>query len=711
MKPSICIFLLLLFSTVSIIYAQNVGIGTTNPLEKLHVTGSIRADGFQTALVPAATTDKIVWVDTNGKMSALANGAAGKVLGISAGGILSWLTPPSSLPALNNGQIWIGNASNVAVGQTLSGDASVSNTGLITIQDNSVDGTDITISGESNGSLMFFNGTNWINIGIGTAGQVLTTSGGIPAWVSPTSLILVDNGLNFNNIAGKIRQGGALVENTTITQGNFNYIHSLSGTGVFEARNGATSGAGLFVNPSNNVGIGTAAPTNKLHVVGTTRITSLQTATATSASTDKLVWANSNGVLSTLPTGTAGNILTLDASGIPDWAANASWLTTGNNLSTVGIIGSLTNQDIDFYTNNTLRGHIETNDGSLNWGAIASPYAGDGLNAMSTPTLIFALSGYCSDDNGAGTWGEVMAATNTAFSAVQGVYGGTGMGAGALGNYNGTNTGATRAGIVGVCTTPAATNGGIGVYGRNGIAAGNTHIGVLGEYNTGSFGLGVIGLSDGGAIMPGDNDVAVVGWRANNANYSGYFNGNHVIANGTKSASVPTTKGNQLLYCMESPEVWFEDFGTAQLVNGTATVNLDALFLETVLIDDKHPLHVFVQVQGECEDVYVIPNTQSFQVKEKNQGTSNVQFSYRVVAKRYHFADHRFGNDPVWGKGDTREYSQKAPARPIDYEEGVKMDIEAKKNYKRAKMPEGFIYPEDQPQPALERTAESRRTE
>jgi len=84
---------------------------------------------------------------------------------------LSWLTPPGSLPSLNNGQIWIGDAGNTAVAQTLSGDAAVSNTGLITIQDNSVDGTDITISGESNGSLMYFNGTNWINIGIGSAGQ------------------------------------------------------------------------------------------------------------------------------------------------------------------------------------------------------------------------------------------------------------------------------------------------------------------------------------------------------------------------------------------------------------------------------------------------------------------------------------------------------------------------------------------------------------
>ena len=262
-----------------------------------------------------------------------------------------------------------------------------------------------------------------------------------------------------------------------------------------------------------------------------------------------------------------------------------------------------------------------------------------------------------------------------------------------------------RAGVVGLCTASTSNDGGIGVYGKNTIASGSIRIGVLGEYATTASGLGVVGVGAGGGIMSGSNDVAIVGWRANNQNYSGYFNGNHAVANGTKSASVPTTKGNQLLYCMESPEVWFEDFGTAELVNGTATIQLEDLFLETVLIDAKHPLHVFVQVQGECEDVYVVPNTNSFQVKEKNNGTSNVKFSYRVVAKRYHFADHRFGNDPVWGKGDTREYSQKAPARPIDYDEAVKMDVEAKKNYKRPKMPEGFIYTEDFPQLEIKRPA------
>jgi hypothetical protein len=137
-----------------------------------------------------------------------------------------------------------------------------------------------------------------------------------------------------------------------------------------------------------------------------------------------------------------------------------------------------------------------------------------------------------------------------------------------------------------------------------------------------------------------------------------------------------------LLYCSESPEVWFEDVGTAELKNGEVEVQLDPLFLETVLIDDAHPMHVFIQVQGECNKVYVQPNKTSFVVKEKNRGNSNVKFSYRIVAKRLHFPDHRFGSDATWGNEDTRKYSQVAPAKPIDYKETLQQQKEMDKKEK-----------------------------
>ena len=205
------------------------------------------------------------------------------------------------------------------------------------------------------------------------------------------------------------------------------------------------------------------------------------------------------------------------------------------------------------------------------------------------------------------------------------------------------------------------------------------------------YGIGIVGLGyAGGAIPGGGFDAAILGLgNALAFTYAGYFDGDY-LATGVKNASVGTSKGNQLLYCTESPEVWFEDIGSGQLVDGRVTIDLDPLFLETVLIDEEHPMHVFISVYGECNDVYVLPDTSSFEVIEKNQGTSNIKFSYRVMAKRLHYADHRFGNDPTWGEGDTRIYNVDVTPKPIDYNEAIQLKQQYRLNPPTRSYPTSF---------------------
>ncbi|NIV32374.1 MAG: hypothetical protein GWN58_23905 [Anaerolineae bacterium] len=117
-------------------------------------------------------------------------------------------------------------------------------------------------------------------------------------------------------------------------------------------------------------------------------------------------------------------------------------------------------------------------------------------------------------------------------------------------------------------------------------------------------------------------------------------NGNTWSA-GTKSALVDTEEyGERALYAMESPEVWFEDFGTSQLVNGQATVTIESLFLQT--ISTGVPYHVFVTPLGDCNGLYVTQKTAtSFEVRELGGGTTNIGFDYRIVAKRLGFEGTR----------------------------------------------------------------------
>ncbi len=107
-----------------------------------------------------------------------------------------------------------------------------------------------------------------------------------------------------------------------------------------------------------------------------------------------------------------------------------------------------------------------------------------------------------------------------------------------------------------------------------------------------------------------------------------------LIASGTKSAAVALAGGRRVaLFAMESPENWFEDFGTGRLSGGAATVMLDPRFAETV--NTAVGYHVFLTPNGECNGLFVAEKTPSgFTVRELGGGESNVPFDYRIVARR-----------------------------------------------------------------------------
>jgi len=61
----------------------------------------------------------------------------------------------------------------------------------------------------------------------------------------------------------------------------------------------------------------------------------------------------------------------------------------------------------------------------------------------------------------------------------------------------------------------------------------------------------------------------------------------NMITTGSKSTRIQTTKsGSRLLYAIESPEVWFEDIGSATLLDGQVEVIIDPIFAQTVNLDD-----------------------------------------------------------------------------------------------------------------------------
>jgi len=176
-------------------------------------------------------------------------------------------------------------------------------------------------------------------------------------------------------------------------------------------------------------------------------------------------------------------------------------------------------------------------------------------------------------------------------------------------------------------------SGSYGVYGENmlgnyGCLGSNDH-GVYGESYRGDYGY--VGGSQRGLYGRNING----NWGSIGSNSYGVYYSGGLGGSGDKSCIVRTSVGPVALYCQESPESWFEDFGEGTLKNGRAHIELDALFLETVTIDEQNPMKVFVQLHDEtCNGVAVKKGSTGFDVIELADGRSNGTFDYRIVAKR-----------------------------------------------------------------------------
>jgi hypothetical protein len=143
-----------------------------------------------------------------------------------------------------------------------------------------------------------------------------------------------------------------------------------------------------------------------------------------------------------------------------------------------------------------------------------------------------------------------------------------------------------------------------------------------------------------------------------------YINGSLTVS-GAKSATVPHPDGSlRRLYCVESPESWFEDFGKGTLVAGAACVTLDPDFVSVVENDDYH---VFLTPNGNSKGLYVDAQTPgSFEVREQEGGTSSLAFNYRVVARRKDIAGPRFE------KVDAPDFAASNQRKPLEVPEPIK---------------------------------------
>ncbi|MBN1424907.1 hypothetical protein JXA88_10155 [Candidatus Fermentibacteria bacterium] len=386
--------------------------------------------------------------------------------------------------------------------------------------------------------------------------------------------------------------------------------------------------------------------------------------------------ANGRGVSGWATTGSGANV---GVHGVSD--SNAGTGVLGETRSTAGITAGVygrTASPVGYGVYGEATATSLTAKGV--YARTGAPFgAGVYSEAMAATGNCTGVYGGSASNAGTGIWGEATASAGVTY----GVYGKSRStaGCGVYGEAS-SSTGSIY-GLYGRCSSPsgcavfgentATASGGCGIAGvassTSGIGVSGTAAATTGSAYGGSFvshsvdGTAVYGIADmhgvgqsfggwfqsssnagrgvhGVAAHPTGYTYGVYGMTLSTHGYGVYYSGG-LAGTGTKSCVVKTSKGPTLMYCQESPENWFEDFGEARLVNGRCRVELDPLFQETVTIDEANPLHVFVELHDECEGVYVKRGLSGFEVVELRRGTSHVSFSYRVVAKRKGFEDNR----------------------------------------------------------------------
>jgi len=129
------------------------------------------------------------------------------------------------------GTVAQGNDSRIVNGQTAFGWGNHSSAGYLS----SVAGSDIALGGDTQGDIMYYNGTSWVRLGAGTPGQVLQTNGAgsNPSWT---------------NVSGG-SSNSAVIKNSnyTIQAGENVIISNAVSTITFTLPTAATAGSGAVL--------------------------------------------------------------------------------------------------------------------------------------------------------------------------------------------------------------------------------------------------------------------------------------------------------------------------------------------------------------------------------------------------------------------------------------------------------------------------------
>jgi hypothetical protein len=350
-------------------------------------------------------------------------------------------------------------------------------------------------------------------------------------------------------------------------------VTSSSGTANYVAKFTATSLANSIIrDDGSNVGIGVAPGTSKLTVNGGGTIQAIQ---GTYNGTNYGIIGSSTYGVNGISTGTAG------VRGYIASSTNFNAGVRGENASTIygtyGVYG-VHNDSVSgiSYTPVGIKAGVY---GLANWGT----------------KYHFGVAGYKLDTMGTragGTFGSANYMADKAWGCL----------------------GYTSSGVVNYA-----------VYGSAAYSSGAGYL--PGSNNVSGIGTGIYG-----GVMGGWVRGEVLGLTTSGELYASYNQGDQYTT-GISANIVSNGDQRTAIYSVTSDKVKVYSDGTAQLVNGTATVIFPESFIK-VISSENRP-NVILTPVGECNGLFLVRiDKNGFTVKEINSGTSNVGFNWMAIGFR-----------------------------------------------------------------------------
>jgi hypothetical protein len=319
-----------------------------------------------------------------------------------------------------------------------------------------------------------------------------------------------------------------------------------------------------------------------------------------------------------------------------------------------GVSGTGTSNFVPRFTSSTVVGNSKIQDDGTTTGINMAPVSGAMLSVSS------GLTNSIVSENTVGT-NDAVEGNNTAAAgtaAGSGLVGTTAQANALAAGVRGQNSNTNGTGVIGAGNNQSPQ---VFTTGSGGAFTGNL---------TGVFAKSVTGGAGEAVYCDQFGDIVRVD----------YWNGSQLFkinGSGTVSTIVKGADGvKKTMAAPECPEIYFQDYGEGKLVNGKAHITLDPDFAVNVTVNDKHPMRVYIQPEGNCEGVYVANKTANgFDVVELRGGNSNVTFQWTVVCNR---ADEVLSSGRVSKNADFR-FQVAEPDRPVMQGSGNNAGAPAKK--------------------------------